>query len=174
MNFQKGSSAKDTSRTFQWESSHFSSSNKTTFIQHGLKIFFANQNALICIIKVYPEMSLNSPSPFILGLEGPQNLCEILKMESLQILYERLFWIVGVSPPDICLPLRQYHDVVASPKFSPAPYSFHQVVCDDAGGRPVLRGGLSWICKLHTCLLGYESSDSPSRVPLIRYLKELW
>ena len=48
MDVRKGSGAKDTSGTFQWKSSHFSSSTKNTFIQHGLQyMFFQPKNHLL-------------------------------------------------------------------------------------------------------------------------------
>ena len=43
MDVQKCSGEKDNYGAFQYESPHFSSSTKTTFIQHGLKICFVNQ-----------------------------------------------------------------------------------------------------------------------------------
>ena len=62
MDIQKSSGAKYTSGTFfvQCESSQFSSSTKTTFILHGLKICFSNQNILLCIIKFLPTNFIKS------------------------------------------------------------------------------------------------------------------
>ena len=46
----------------QYESSHFSSSTKTTFIQYGLKTCFSYSN-------LYPPIPLNSPEPFGGGIK---------------------------------------------------------------------------------------------------------
>ena len=58
---QKGSDAKDSSGTILCKSSHFISSPKTTFIQHGLNICFVNQNILLFIIKCLPTNVIKVP-----------------------------------------------------------------------------------------------------------------
>ena len=45
--------------------SHFSSSTKTTFVQHGFKIWFSNQNTLVCIIKFLPTNFIKGQAPFL-------------------------------------------------------------------------------------------------------------
>ena len=62
MDVQKGSGTKDTSGNFQCELSHFSSSTKTPFIKHGLKIYYSNQNTLVFIIKCLITNVIEEPS----------------------------------------------------------------------------------------------------------------